>query len=69
MPFLGQKVINLGYDLPDLYGFAMIGTYLSQALQISDLRVSTGGVGGPYEDVSDFVVFNQSHAERISLSK
>jgi hypothetical protein len=43
LPFLGQKVISLGYDLPDPYGVALIGSYVEQSLQISNLRVSTSG--------------------------
>jgi hypothetical protein len=68
LPFLGQKVISLGYDLPDPYGFAIIGSYVEQSLQISNLRVSTSGTAaGPYVSVNDFVTFGQSAAEALDF--
>ena len=63
LPFLGQKVISLGYDLPDPYGVSLIGSFTDQALQIDNLRVSTSGtVDGPYVSVNDFVTFAPSEA-------
>jgi len=67
LPFLGQKVISLGYDLPDPYGVSVIGSFIEQSLQISNLRVSTGDASGPYVSVSDFVSFGQSGAEALAI--
>ncbi len=67
LPFLGQKVISLGYDLPDPYGVSLIGSYIDQSLQISNLRVSTGDASGPYVSVDDFVSFGQSEAEALAI--
>jgi len=68
LPFLGQKVISLGYDLPNPYGVAVIGSYIEQSLQISNLRVSTSGTAdGPYVSVNDFVTFGQSAAEALAV--
>jgi len=68
LPFLGQKVISLGYDLPNPYGVAVIGSYVEQSLKISNLRVSTSGTAdGPYVSVNDFVTFGQSEAEALAV--
>ena len=40
LPVWGQKVLDLGIEFPNPYGVSVIGTYLSQELEISDLRVS-----------------------------
>ncbi len=68
LPFLGQKVISLGYDLPNPYGGSLIASYVEQSLQISNLRVSTSGTAdGPYVPVNDFVTFGQSAAEALAI--
>jgi hypothetical protein len=68
LPFLGQKVTSMGYDLPNPYGVAVIGSYIDQALQISNLRVSTSGtVDGPYVSVDDFVSFGASEAQALAI--
>ena len=68
LPFLGQKVISLGYDLPDPYGGALVGSLVKQSLQISNLQVSTSGdASGPYVSVDDFVTFDQSFAEALAV--
>jgi len=59
LPFLGQKVISLGYDLPEPYGISVVVTELEQTLQISNLRVSTGDKSGPYVQ-TPCVTFDQS---------
>ena len=40
LPVWGQKILDLGVDFPDPYGVSVIGTYLNQDLEISDLKVS-----------------------------
>jgi hypothetical protein len=65
LPFFGQKVISLGYDLPDPFGLSMVVTDMSQSLQISNLRVSTGDQNGPYVP-TPFVSFDQSESEAFS---
>jgi len=67
LPFLGQKVISIGYDLPDPYGGSAIASLVEQSLQISNLRVSTGDASGPYVSVDDFVSFGQSEAEALAI--
>ena len=61
---MGQKVTELGYDLPDPYGVSVIGAYIKQALVLEDLQISTDG--GPYVPI-DFVTFAGVEAEDVAL--
>ena len=68
LPFLAQKVIDLGFDLPNPYGVAAIYTGVDQNMDLSDLRISLG----PSENKTSipFVTFEKSPIEvRSTLGK
>jgi len=43
LPFLAQKVIDLGFDLPNPYGASFVGARLRQDLVLEDLEVAIDG--------------------------
>jgi hypothetical protein len=65
LPVWGQKVLDLGIEFPDPYGVSMIGTYLSQEVEISDLRVSFDD-GQTYQPF-DWVQFPGSEVSTYSF--
>jgi len=64
LPFLAQKVIDLGFDLPNPYGVALIGARIRQDLVLQDLEVSIGG--GEREPI-DWVDFGAPSAEQSTV--
>lgn len=50
LPFLAQQVIDLGFDLPNPYGVAVIPVWTRQDLVLSDLAISVNG--GPMTPVT-----------------
>jgi hypothetical protein len=49
LPFFGQKVTDMGFELPRPYGIAFIGYWQKQDLTIKDLTISSGG--GPVKNI------------------
>jgi hypothetical protein len=43
LPFFGQKVTDMGFELPRPYGIAFIGYWQKQDLTIKDLTISADG--------------------------
>jgi len=43
LPFLAQKVIDLGYDLPNPYGVQLLYVHMDQELKLDDLEVGFNG--------------------------
>ncbi|HEY7026942.1 MAG TPA: hypothetical protein VH438_05015 [Gemmatimonadales bacterium] len=41
-PFLGRKAIERGFDLPKPVGLNVLGLYMNQGIEITDLGLSTG---------------------------
>ena len=64
LPFLAQKVVDLGYDLPLPYGIGITYANVSQSLLLSGLKV--GFNGGEKEDF-DFVSFENGRANNDSV--
>ena len=64
LPFLAQKVIDLGFDLPNPYGVGLIGGQLRQDLVLQDLEVSIGG--GEREPI-DWIDFGAPSAEQSTV--
>ena len=64
LPFLAQKVVDLGYDLPLPYGIGITYANVSQSLLLSGLKV--GFNGGGKEDF-DFVSFENGRANNDSV--
>jgi hypothetical protein len=62
LPFLAQKVLDRGFDLPPPYGIAGIFSNTRQDLFLSDLRVSFGDSDQPLTPVP-FVTFETSWVE------
>ena len=63
LPFFGQKVVDLGIDLPNPYGVTLTGVRIRQDLLISDLEISIGG--SPPQQI-DFVQFDVAEADNLS---
>ena len=64
LPFLGQKVIDLGFDLPNPYGAGIIGVTIRQDLELTDLAI---GVNGPVDTDIDFVDFGTPSVENNTV--
>lgn len=64
LPFLGQKVIDLGFDLPNPYGVGLIGVTIQQDLELTDLAI---GVNGPVDTEIDFVDFSTPSVENNTV--
>ena len=63
LPFLAQKVIDKGFDLPNPYGVAGIYAYINQAVNLSDLRIGLNGGAGtevPFITFQEVETTNQS---------
>jgi hypothetical protein len=65
LPFLGQKVTDLGFDLPIPYGVALVGVWMKQDVSLSDLRVKLSNSPAPAVQVP-FVTIGTSNAETLT---
>ncbi|HSN70292.1 MAG TPA: hypothetical protein VLT59_02235, partial [Steroidobacteraceae bacterium] len=63
LPFLAQQVIDLGFDLPNPYGAALLGVSIRQDLVLEGLEI--GFDGGDREPI-EFVDFGQPRAEQTT---
>lgn len=64
LPFLAQKVVDLGYELPIPYGAGVSGVSIKQDINIENLEVAfNGGTKSPYE----FVSFNDTKTDIQSV--
>lgn len=64
LPFLAQRVLDLGFDLPNPFGIAIIPTWIRQDLELQDLAV---GINGSELQDIDFITFGRPQAENMSL--
>jgi len=64
LPFLAQDVIDLGFDLPNPFGIALIPVNIQQDLVLQDLAISVDG--GPPVEI-DFVDFGTPSVENTVL--
>jgi hypothetical protein len=64
LPFFAQDVIDLGFDLPNPYGLAVIGANLRQDIELRNLKVGVNG--SPWEKI-DFVDFGQPREENSTV--
>jgi hypothetical protein len=64
LPFLAQRVIDLGYDLPKPYGISIIPVVMRQDMILTNLDVSIND--GPVSDI-DFVNFGTPSSDSQSL--
>ena len=64
LPFLAQKVIDLGFDLPNPYGVAVIPVWIQQDLVLQNLEI---GVNGPPDREIDFVDFGTPRVENTAM--
>ena len=64
LPFFAQNVIDLGFDLPNPYGLAVIPGWIMQDLVLEDLSVSINS--GPQQNI-DFVDFGTPFVENKTV--
>ena len=64
LPFLAQKVLDLGFELPNPYGVALIPARIRQDLVLENLAI---GINGPPETEIDFVDFGTPSVENSVL--
>jgi hypothetical protein len=64
LPFLAQSVIDLGYELPNPYGVAIIPAWIQQDLTLTNLAISVND--GPTQDI-DFVDFGTPSVENTTV--
>jgi hypothetical protein len=60
LPFLAQRVIDLGYDLPLPYGIGLTLVHVDQDLLLSDIEV---GINGRPQEPFEFVSFKTAASE------
>jgi hypothetical protein len=65
MPFLAQKVIDKGYDLPLPYGISLIYAHVDQAQLLQELQV---GINGNPEEPFEFVDFENAKSISDTVS-
>jgi hypothetical protein len=64
LPFLAQRAVDHGFDLPKLYGIALIPAWIRQDLVLKDLAISINN--GSMTKI-DFVHFGSLQAENQAL--
>jgi hypothetical protein len=64
LPFLGQRVIDLGYDLPEPFGISIIPVVMRQDMNLDNLAISL--TGGPLRDI-DIVDFTGTSVDSTTV--
>jgi len=64
LPFLAQRVVDLGFELPNPYGIAIITAGIRQDLILENLAI---GINGPPDQEIDFVDFGTPNVENSVL--
>jgi hypothetical protein len=64
LPFFAQEVLDLGFELPNPYGVALLPIWIKQELILEDLAISFDG--GPFT-VIESIEFTQPEAENVTL--
>ena len=64
LPFLAQQVVDLGFELPNPYGVAIISGRIRQDLILENLAI---GINGPPDQQIDFVDFGTPSVENSML--
>jgi len=64
LPFLAQQVVDLGFELPNPYGVALIPARIRQDLVLDSLVI---GINGPPDREIDFVDFGTPSVENSAL--
>ena len=64
LPFFAQKVVDLGFELPNAYGVAIVPARIRQDLILQNLAI---GVNGPPDREIDFVDFGTPSVENSAL--
>jgi hypothetical protein len=63
LPFLAQQVVDLGFELPNPYGVALVDAHIRQDLTLGNLVI---GVNGPPDQEIDFVDFGAPTVENTA---
>jgi hypothetical protein len=64
LPFMAQKVVDLGFELPNPYGVALIPARIRQDLVLQNLSI---GINGPPDTPIDFVDFGTPNVTNSTL--
>ena len=64
LPFMAQNVVDLGFELPNPYGVALIPVRIRQDLILQDLSI---GINGPPDTPIDFVDFGTPNVTNNTL--
>ncbi len=64
LPFLGQKVIDLGFELPLPFGVSVLPVWMKQDAVLEELAVSIDG--GPMTEI-DFIDFGRPEVETLTF--
>jgi hypothetical protein len=64
LPFLAQRVVDMGFELPNPYGVAIIPARIRQDLTLENLAI---GINGPPDREIDFVDFGTPSVENSAL--
>jgi hypothetical protein len=64
LPFLAQRVVDMGFELPNPYGVAIIPARIQQDLILENLAV---GINGPPDREIEFVDFGAPSVENSAL--
>ena len=64
LPFMAQQVVDLGFELPNPYGIAIIPARIRQDLILENLAI---GVNGPPDREIDFVDFGTPNVENSAM--
>ena len=64
LPFLAQQVVDLGFELPNPYGVAIISAGIRQDLILNNLAI---GINGPADQEINFVDFGTPSVENSVL--
>lgn len=64
LPFLAQQVIDLGFELPNPYGIALIPAAIQQDLILDNLVI---GINGPPDTEIDFVDFGTPSVDNTTV--
>jgi len=64
LPIWGQRVVDLGFDLPFPFGISVLPVWMRQDAVVSDLAIAVGD--GDYTEI-DFVDFGHPYVETATL--
>jgi hypothetical protein len=64
LPFMAQRVVDLGFELPNPYGVGLVAAGIRQELVLEKLAI---GINGPPDTEIDFVQFDSPRVENQAV--